>query len=417
MNEDTHLNYIKQQAARASLFFSEKEGDILATMPPRFIPDALDSLQRQAARAAVNWACISAKSQRAVRRPPVFLKLDQYESVTKINTCYPVNNFYTTAEKQKLTLEGAGYEPPAHENYKPRTKIFTFTEKSRRNLLDKSRRLQREGLKLPYFVTLTYNDNFQDFADAKKHLNTFLMRFRRLGEVRYIWKMELQERGAIHFHLALWLPDEMYPPGWSGSKAKRWQYTVQRVSAAWNEISQPNNNNHLAYGTNVRDCYNWRMFTGYMSKYLSKDQQPERVDPATGEVIDLNTGRWWATSRNLDFSALKTAYMSVHDEATAKTMLHDLNRQTYESFIKRQVESIERTKKHYRGKKLNFKLNKIADRIKRQKRRFAINYIKIEADPFRPLQFDLHKSKTARTFENTYIFSSLSALKTYERQF
>ena len=51
---------------------------------------------------------------------------------------------------------------------------------------------------LTTFITLTYKDNFQDFKKSKYHLNYFLKKFKGL---KYIYVVELQGRGAIHFHL------------------------------------------------------------------------------------------------------------------------------------------------------------------------------------------------------------------------
>ena len=51
---------------------------------------------------------------------------------------------------------------------------------------------------LTTFITLTYKDNFQDFKKSKCHLNYFLKKFKGL---KYIYVLELQSRGAIHYHL------------------------------------------------------------------------------------------------------------------------------------------------------------------------------------------------------------------------
>lgn len=51
---------------------------------------------------------------------------------------------------------------------------------------------------LTTFITLTYRENFQDFKRSKYHLNYFLKKFK---DLKYIYVLELQGRGAIHYHL------------------------------------------------------------------------------------------------------------------------------------------------------------------------------------------------------------------------
>lgn len=56
-------------------------------------------------------------------------------------------------------------------------------------------------------VTLTYQEPPEPKA-AKHHLNAFLQGLRR-REIDYCWALELQQRGAIHFHIytsVTWLP-------------------------------------------------------------------------------------------------------------------------------------------------------------------------------------------------------------------
>ena len=51
---------------------------------------------------------------------------------------------------------------------------------------------------LTTFITLTYRDNFQDYKKSKYHLNCF---FKQFKDLKYIYVLELQGRGAIHYHL------------------------------------------------------------------------------------------------------------------------------------------------------------------------------------------------------------------------
>ena len=54
------------------------------------------------------------------------------------------------------------------------------------------------------FCTLTYKENMQDIKKSRKHLQYFFQKLHKdYNDLKYIWVMEYQERGAIHFHILL----------------------------------------------------------------------------------------------------------------------------------------------------------------------------------------------------------------------
>lgn len=98
------------------------------------------------------------------------------------------------------------------------------------------------------FTTLTYAENTRGNADDIKGTMRCLREWlRRCGHrmVPYAWVAELQERGALHYHLVIWLPRALYLPkldrrGW-------WKHGSTKVETARNP-------------------------TGYLVKYASKLQ-------------------------------------------------------------------------------------------------------------------------------------------------
>lgn len=90
---------------------------------------------------------------------------------------------------------------------------------------------QRGGFRTtPVFVTLTYRDIDQP---EPSHIRDYLTRCRnwlkrRDVAMRYVWVAELQERGALHYHVIVWLPhgyklpkpdkSGWWPHGWSNIK-------------------------------------------------------------------------------------------------------------------------------------------------------------------------------------------------------
>ena len=60
---------------------------------------------------------------------------------------------------------------------------------------------------LKSFITLTYKENMQDIKKSRKDLDIFFKRLRRVyRDLKYIWVMEYQQRGAIHFHILANIP-------------------------------------------------------------------------------------------------------------------------------------------------------------------------------------------------------------------
>ena len=102
----------------------------------------------------------------------------------------------------------------------------------------------------PAMITLTYKEVWGWRAN---HIKDFLQRvrvyLRRRGYAfHYVWVAELQERGAIHYHILVWLP----PIGF-----KRWlRLPMPDVRGWWREGS-----------SNIE----WaKKKTGYLMKYASK---------------------------------------------------------------------------------------------------------------------------------------------------
>lgn len=101
-----------------------------------------------------------------------------------------------------------------------------------------------------WFVTLTYR-GVDDWSP--RHISDALKRFRHWCKKRgtaphYVWVAELQERGAMHYHLAIWLPFHLSCPMWDKSTrgaAPFWPHGMTNRQLARNAV-------------------------GYLMKYMSK---------------------------------------------------------------------------------------------------------------------------------------------------
>jgi len=68
------------------------------------------------------------------------------------------------------------------------------------------------SVKFTSLMTVTYGANFPMSGKiAKKNLNHLLITLKRkFGPFEYVWVLEFQERGAVHFHIATTLPEPTY---------------------------------------------------------------------------------------------------------------------------------------------------------------------------------------------------------------
>jgi len=166
----------------------------------------------------------------------------------------------------------------------PRSTVRGFSRASQRNLAMKA---ANGGGEFAALVTLTYHGltvagepedtrNLRIARRAKADLNRFLSSTRReLG--RYLWVMEFQRRGVVHFHML----------------AER-QIESARASLAWcratGELGDLAAMRHSVRVDDVRDQMAARSYVG---RYLGKVDQkalPPGVDRA---------GRWWGCARSL----------------------------------------------------------------------------------------------------------------------
>jgi len=158
-----------------------------------------------------------------------------------------------------------------------RGKVTGFSKKSRHRMLIFMSRLRTKGARAT-FITLTFSGQ-PTHKEAQAALKRFLMRIRRHYEqVCGIWRLERQERGAIHFHLLLFnLPFIK-------------QAVVQRVWEACTREEKSIVDIRLASGA--------RRIISYISKYISKPTEGEGLTsledvPYQHAPRDDISGRVW----------------------------------------------------------------------------------------------------------------------------
>jgi hypothetical protein len=126
------------------------------------------------------------------------------------------------------------------------------------------------------FVTLTYPRKYPEDPElCKRHLKALRKRLQREFEpFAAIWRLGIQKRGALHFHLLLFVGPSFGPIG----ELRRF------ISSSWYEVTGKVSEGHLRAGTRVEAVKKWKQATSYAERYMAKSEEfPE----------GLQTGRIW----------------------------------------------------------------------------------------------------------------------------
>lgn len=110
---------------------------------------------------------------------------------------YAIKGTITEGAESK-NKEGRKSDKGNSENTRTRRKQ-TLNE-ARNNII----RLVSCNQDMKIFCTLTYKENFKDLENSRKHLEYFFKKLHKdYDNLKYLWVMEYQDRGAIHFHILL----------------------------------------------------------------------------------------------------------------------------------------------------------------------------------------------------------------------
>jgi hypothetical protein len=170
--------------------------------------------------------------------------------------------------------------PPKRQGKGMRDRVRGFSRASRRNLLLRLASINRSAFRAfkgrMIFVTLTYPGEYpQDPEVCKRHLKALRKRLQReFSTFAAFWRMGIQQRGAWHFHLLLFVGPSLGPIG----ELRRF------ISSSWYEVTGKVSEGHLRAGTRVEAVKKWKQTTSYVERYIAK---PEEFPKG------LQTGRIW----------------------------------------------------------------------------------------------------------------------------
>lgn len=172
---------------------------------------------------------------------------------------------HISTEGEVIWSEKGGYirlraHTGAAGDKRPRVKrglVRGFSHGSRSRLMQEFAAMDLDNLPKPLFITLTYPTIWDtDWHVWKDNLDKFYFYLRkRLGDCPCVWKLELQQRGAPHFHIMAF--------------TEKW-LSMGDLMFAWWEIVGSKQVEHLLAGTQVKRVRSKRGVMFYASKYLSK---------------------------------------------------------------------------------------------------------------------------------------------------
>ncbi|MFI5251951.1 MAG: hypothetical protein ACHQQQ_05890 [Bacteroidota bacterium] len=208
-----------------------------------------------------------------------------------------------------------------------RREIRRFSGNSKKRL---ARLLLNNAEKFKYFFTVTYRANQRDCRISKIHIDRFLTRFRKAcgSKVGYVWALEFQKRGAVHFHL--WF--ENFRPHifmeWKALPVRKkialrfkdCAEDLERfkfLTYLWLRVTgQLGDEKAVRAATDLKVITTSNFVVNYAIKYAWKSEQkdvPALINYETGEIIDnWWVGRFWGASRSVQNEKM---YYSTNDKA------------------------------------------------------------------------------------------------------
>lgn len=201
-----------------------------------------------------------------------------------INTIQENSAFVSVYSHCLIFRKSSVYNHKKESNHAPRGLITHFSKRSRFRLFTLLSQIDDNLPFNPVFVSLTYHyGHLNNPKSTKSQLHIFLTRLRQFDPgVQFIWRIELQSRGAPHYHLIIF-------PSIPGKNHEDKSYNL-KLSKIWHSIADPGSRRHKEYGCNIKTINSYSEACAYLSKYVAKE---------FSEGAALIKGKHWGCSRSL----------------------------------------------------------------------------------------------------------------------
>jgi hypothetical protein len=158
----------------------------------------------------------------------------------------------------------------------------------------------------------------EDPEVCKNHLKALRRRLqRKFGDFAGFWRIDIQKRGAWHFHLLLFVGPSFGPI----DKLRCF------ISSSWYEVTGKVSEGHLRAGTRVVAVKRWKQATSYAERYMAKSEEfPEGSE----------TGRIWRVwNKELLPVRWETAKVSLRDAFRIRRIYRKLARRKGSGSLRR----------------------------------------------------------------------------------
>lgn len=174
--------------------------------------------------------------------------------------------------------------------------ITRFSSQSRLRMLKLLAKINLNAYEDIYFASITYSKSFPTNPKLiKRYFKNFQERLKYyLPQVKFVWRLEIQKRGAPHYHLILLFPKKIKGNG--KDKLKR------LFNKIWVEFLKQNDEWSFKYGAKIQAMYNYKQLFYYVSKYAAKEEEIN---------TEKYTGRRWGYS---DFIVLSKPLITITEK-------------------------------------------------------------------------------------------------------
>jgi len=217
------------------------------------------------------------------------ISIDKYE-----------NCFYATSTEKIV--------PPGMPPKRIKGDIQLFSKNSRSRLIKLFSTISLSDYYKMVFVTLTFHEDYPKEAKSlKQFLDLYLKRLNRLfPNVDWLWRFELQERGAPHFHFILLLRNSM-----KGIQLEKIRLQTRKAFFAIKECSC---NHCLNYGFRFDELETAEKAFLYISKYCAKINE---------QILPQYSGRKWGYKRSTSRRLLERTTLYCYQFIYFKKLLFD----------------------------------------------------------------------------------------------
>lgn len=221
--------------------------------------------------------------------PSLSLKLRTIDKVSGLPLGYKApyltaNSFYQSFTNVLYFQKVGSPQPSKFIPKREKNDIRHFSNQSRLRALHLLNMVDPVNFHVPWFITLTYHNSYDiDPRIIKIDFDNFLKRWRRTFPLaKYFWRIELQKRGAPHYHLIVWFPISEPRPSV--------KTMLVSLNLIWTKYNNCNCQHCKSNSVRVSVVDDFRKAVYYVNKYLAKSQKN-----AAPEFL----GRLWGNSRSL----------------------------------------------------------------------------------------------------------------------